>query len=410
MQTYISIFYGAFCLLLTILGAYSTLLSVFSLFRQRPFPKSEKQLRFAVLVPARNEERCIAGIVESIHQQDYPKELVDIYVIPNHCTDNTAGAALAAGAQIIQVSSAVQSKGHALQEAFSQLLTTGSHDAFCVFDADNEPDPRFLSEMNNALSSGARAAKSRIFAKNPQESWVCACYDIFFCNANHFLNRARRRLGLSARLIGTGFAVRRDLMEELGGWNTTTLTEDAEFYAMLSAQGEKIAFVPGAITYDEEPISFHQSLIQRRRWVSGIMGVGRMSAPDLLRGVKSGKNKALAFDALAQFSFTLIQAWIIPAFLLQAWSDPASAWTGLPTAAVSFYMGAFFTGGMALLLEDRLTQHTGKALFLYPLFVFSFLPLQTISLFRPIKVWHPIHHTGLRLYPAKVSDIRVGSL
>lgn len=397
MQDYILIVYQAFCLLTAIYGIYFAAVSIGFIRKKKTVLDTDKQMHFAVLVAARNEETCISGIVESIRQQHYPRELVDIYVIPNNCTDNTAGAALNAGAKIIPVSSSVRSKGQALHEAFAQLLKSDSHDAYCVFDADNEAGPDFLTEMNKTLSSGARAAKSRILAKNAHESWVCACYETYFCNANLFLNAARHKLNLSARLIGTGFAVRRDLMEELGGWNTTTLTEDAEFYAMLSARGEKIAFVPKAITYDEEPLSFRESVIQRRRWMSGIMQVGRFNVVQLLQAVFGGRGGQFAFDALMQFSFSCIQAWIIPFFLLWACVEPFEALTSLPEAAIRFYVSTFLIGGAALLFEHRLTIHTARALLLYPVFIFSFLPLQTLSLFCPNKTWQPIRHTGVRL-------------
>jgi len=388
---------NVFCFLMAILGFYLTAASIGSFLRRRPLPPSSHQLRFAVLVPARNEAGCISGIIESIQQQHYPPELVDIYVIPNNCTDDTAGVATAAGAQTIHVSPAVRSKGQALHEAFDLLLHTQKHDAYCIFDADNEACPEFLAEINRALVSGARAAKSRIFAKNAHESWVCACYEIFFCNANRFLNLARSNLGLSARVIGTGIAVRRDLIEELGGWNTETMTEDAEFFAILAARGERTAFVPGAVTYDEEPLTFQESLIQRRRWMSGIMGVGRLKFPQLFCACFASPNKRFALDALLQFSFTILQAWVIPCFLLRLCTQPAVTMQTLPSIAVSFYIGSFLTGGAALFLEKRLTKCTFIALFLYPLFVFSFLLLQTAALFCPNKVWTPIHHTGVRL-------------
>lgn len=396
MQDYVLIAYKAFCLLTAIYGIYFAAISIGFIRKGKPILDTDKHMRFAVLVAARNEETCISGIVESIKQQHYPQELVDIYVIPNNCTDNTAGAALAAGAKIISVSSSVCSKGQALHEAFAQLLKTNSHDAYCVFDADNEADPDFLTEMNKALSSNVRAAKSRILAKNAHENWVCACYETYFCNANLFLNSARHNLNFSARLIGTGFAIRRDLMAELGGWNTTTLTEDAELYATLSARGEKIAFVPKAITYDEEPLSFRESVIQRRRWMSGVMQVGRLKSIQLLQGTFKGQGGKLAFDALMQLSFSYIQAWILPFFLLWTCADPLGALTSLPETAIRFYIGTFLVGGASLLFEHRLTTHTVKALFLYPLFIFSFLPLQTLSLVCPNKTWHPIRHTGVR--------------
>ena len=382
-----------FFLLLSAYGIYFGAVSLCCLLRRKSPPPADRLLRFAVLAPARNEENCIAGLVESIRKQNYPPELVDVCVIPNNCTDDTAGAAVLAGAKVLPVSPAVRSKGQALHEAFAHLLKTETHDAYCVFDADNEADPNFLAEMNRALAS-ARVAKSRIFAKNAHEGWVCACYETYFCNANLFLNRARSNIGLSARVIGTGFAVRRDLMEELGGWNTETLTEDAEFYTLLSVRGEKAVFVPGAVTYDEEPLSFHQSLIQRRRWMSGIMEVCRRKAGNLLRSIP-GKGRLPALDCLLQFTFSLLQAWIIPFFLLQVCADPAALYD-LPAMALRYYITTLLIGGVSLAAEKRLTRYTAASLPLYPLFIFSFVLLQSFSLLRPNREWTPIPHTGAR--------------
>lgn len=404
MENVILTIYDVFCYILKLYGVYFAVISAFFLLRPHKRRPSEPILRFAVLVAARNEENCIAGIVDSILCQNYPREMVDIYVIPNNCTDATAERAAAAGAKILHVSSAVKSKGAALHEAFAQLLTLESHDAFCVFDADNEASPDFLLQMNTVLCTRARAAKSRILAKNPHESWVCACYETYFCNANLFLNTARERLGLSARLIGTGFAVRRDLMEELGGWNTKSLTEDAEFYATLAAVGERIAFVPDAVTYDEEPLTFRESVLQRRRWMSGVMGVGRRKAGTLLRGLFQNGGGFFALDALMQFSFACLQALVLPLWLLRAAISPADSLLMLPAAVLSFYIGALITGLAALILEKRLTKHTAVALLIYPAFIFSFIPLQSLSLFLPNRKWHPIRHSGMRLQTGREQE------
>ncbi len=377
-------------------GIWFGVISVCFLLPEKKLPEPEKLLHFAVLIPARNEEACISNIIESIQKQDYPRDLIDIYVIPNNCTDSTAAVALQAGANIMTVSARVNSKGSALNEAFFRLLRLKNHDAYCVFDADNEVNPAFFAEMNRYLAH-FRAAKSRIFAENTHESWVCSCYGTYFCNANLLLNRSRQRLGLSARLIGTGFAVRRDLMEELGGWNTETLTEDADFYAMLSARGEQIAFVPEAITYDEEPLTFRESIIQRRRWMSGIMEVCRNRAGQLVRGIFSGTGGIHAADALFQFSFAHIQAWLLPMFVLQLAADPVGTLQALPLSALSYYASTLLIGAVSLLWERRMSFYTACCLLLYPLFIASFLPLQTLSLFFPNKKWKPIRHTGIRL-------------
>lgn len=266
-----------FFLIIKVFSLYFLAVSLFGLCsRRRPEPAARLR-RFAVLIAARNEESCIAGLIESLRAQHYPPELVDIWVLPNNCTDRTAEAARRAGAQVLEMPASVRSKGAALHTAAKALLRSArNYDAFCVFDADNEADPAFLSEMNRALDRTA-IVKSRILAKNRTQAGISACYEIYFCSANHFLNRAREAVGLSARVIGTGFAIRRDLLEALGGFPCRTLTEDAELYAACLCRGARIGYCETAVTYDEEPVTWRASLVQRRRWMSGILQVARLT-------------------------------------------------------------------------------------------------------------------------------------
>ena len=160
MNTAVNVFF----LMIKLISMYFLVVSVFGLCRRKSLPVSPKQRRFAILIAARNEESCIAGIIESLRAQRYPSELFDIWVLPNNCTDHTVEAAQRAGARIMEMPSSVRSKGAALQYAADTLLRGQQHyDAFCVFDADNEADPTFLAEMNQALSRSA-IFKSRILS------------------------------------------------------------------------------------------------------------------------------------------------------------------------------------------------------------------------------------------------------
>lgn len=382
------------CLITKIFAVYFAVISIFGLLRPKAPKGDGRQLKFAVLIAARNEESCIEGIIRSLKVQNYPEHLCHIYVIPNNCTDNTAAAAAAAGARVLSVSSEVHSKGAALREAMDRLLLSKeNYDAFCVFDADNQADKNFLEAMNRTLTSGVRVAKSRILAGNPGDSWVCACYDTYFCNANLFMNRARERLGLSARLIGTGFAVKADFIRELGGFRTETITEDAEFYAICAARGERIAFCEEAVTYDEEPLSFRTSLTQRRRWMSGILQVARMKLPELLAGLLHRRGFFLRLDAIMQFCFGYIQA-LMPFFLIfSIVSSPAGAVDRLILSTLTGYSFSAATGFLVLALQGRLRQSLWS-LWTYPLFILSFIPLQTLSLFFPTTKWREIRHMG----------------
>ena len=68
---------------------------------------------------------------------------------------------------------------------------------------------------------------------------------------------------------GSGFAVTTALLRRLGGWHTVTMTEDYEFSAQCAMLGERVHFVPEALIYDEQPLTFRQSWKQRRRWTTG---------------------------------------------------------------------------------------------------------------------------------------------
>ena len=386
---------NAFFLMIKLFSMYFLILSLFSLCRRKRSDDSPVQRRFAVLIAARNEESCIAGLIESLQVQHYPSELFDIWVLPNNCTDHTADTARRAGAAVMELPSSIRSKGAALQYAANVLLhSPRDYDAFCVFDADNEADPAFLAEINQALSRSA-IVKSRILAKNRTQAAISACYEIYFCTANRFLNRAREALGVSARVIGTGFAIRRDLLEALDGFPCRTLTEDAELYAACLAHGARIGYCETAVTYDEEPVTWRASLVQRRRWMSGIMQVSRLSLPKLFRNFLR-RPSLNSLDGMLQLAFPFLQA-LTPFFTLAALLMGSIRLQSLPVSLLAAYAGSLAVAAAALVLEKRLDVRLTGGLLLYPVFMACFLPLQTLALFKTQIVWHEIRHSGVRL-------------
>ena len=386
-------------LCLKISGLYFLCIAAFAIFKPREYPKARPLNRFAVLVAARNEQNVIAALVESLKAQDYPDELYDIYVIPNNCTDGTADAAMRSGANVIHCPGYVNGKGSAIRYALSRI-SGKQHDAYCVFDADNIVHPDFLSRMNDAFCAGARVAKGRTVAHNAHESWIAGCYGIYFGMFNCFYNRARAVCGLSAKLIGTGFAFRREVVSDMGGWNTVTMAEDAEFSADCALAGERIYWVPEAIAYDEEPNSFRESLVQRRRWCGGIVQVARMKLPALAQSVpKSGR--LLAVDAGMFLTVPFVQVFSFAGLLLSLFFSIAS---GLPETysvlagmAASIPVSYLAVVGLALLvtvLDRTFSPAIVKSIFAYPIFIMSFLPLQIMALLRKPTVWAETAHFG----------------
>ena len=233
--------FAAIGALLGAMSCYYTVYAIVGLFATRRFAPARRQHRYAIVIAARNEEAVIGNLVDSLLRQDYPRELYDVIVAPNNCTDGTEAVARAHGARIFRHEGRVKSKGEVLRQVVEKVVLAEGYDAMCVFDADNLVDAAFLSRMNDARQAGAGAAQGFRDSKNPHQSAVSGCYSICYWMLSHFYNNARAVLGLSALVNGSGFMVTAALLRRLGGWNTRTMTEDYEFSAQCVLAGDSSA-------------------------------------------------------------------------------------------------------------------------------------------------------------------------
>lgn len=370
-----------------LLIGYTAVMGVFCLLPKKKYPVVPPRTRFAVLLPVRNEENVIETVFKSLQAQDYPAELFDIFVIPNNCTDNTENVALKAGARILHCTAPVSTKGEVLHQILNSLQ--GQYDAYCVFDADNVVDPFFLARMNDAICAGAKVAKSRQCALNPYDNWVSGSYDLYFQSINLLHSKARMWFPVSAKLIGTGFMVTDALLQKLGGWNTKTLTEDIEFAAQSALAGERVYYVPDALTYDEEPISFAISMRQRRRWSAGVQSVANRYTAKLLFSAPSWLRWDLAAHINAIYAQLLA---LIPAIYGIVKMPFLSA-----TYTLLYFLTGFVAGGIAMglflsLTAKRSLKKQWKAILLYPVYLASWYPLHFWALFAKPKTWKHIPH------------------
>ena len=140
---YLYILQQALAWLVTIFWLYQLIVSICSLVKLKEKPILEdKENRFMAIIPAHNEAAVVANLIESLKNQKYPKNLYDIYVIADNCTDNTAEVARNAGAIVYErFDEKKKTKGFALQWFLAQKIEEDApYDAFCIFDADNIAD------------------------------------------------------------------------------------------------------------------------------------------------------------------------------------------------------------------------------------------------------------------------------
>ena len=397
---YLYILQQALVWLVSIFWAYQVIVSICSLIKQKEKPIIEdKQNRFMAIIPAHNEEAVVANLVESLQNQTYPKELYDIYVIADNCTDKTAEVARKAGAIVYErFDDTKKTKGYALQWFLAQKIEEDApYDAFCVFDADNIADKNFLKAMNKKLCQGENVVQGYRDIKNPSDNWITAGYAIFYWTMNRFYHLARYNIGLSPLLNGTGFMVRFDIIKP-NGWNTKTLTEDIEFSLKNIIEGRKLGWATDAIVFDEQPTSFKQSWIQRSRWTVGHIQCMKEYTGLLALAVKEHKT-FMNFDgllymlgAIPMFVITLILMLLNGIIFFAEGMTVYDLLICLVRYLVPTFILPILTAIFIMILDKKDMKPMIKGLILYPIFLGSWLLINFKCLFKRDTSWKKIDH------------------
>lgn len=409
MQILSTIIYIVGSLLMAVLYAYGIYYFVAALHAYRkikPIPESENKKKFAALIPARNEGGVIGNLIDSLQKQNYPGELYDIIVVPNNCTDDTKQVALDKGAKVLECRVPVKSKGEVLSDIFDQLVTDDKYDydAVLIFDADNLVHPDFILKMNDALNDGAKVAQGYRASKNPSDTWISGCHSIYYYIVNGFFNRARMALGWSGALNGTGFMVSMEILRKYP-FETYSMTEDIEYTSIvISEYNEKIKWVPDAITYDEQPLLFTESVTQRLRWTVGAVQCFNRYAGRLLKNTFAKKNIS-CFDMLVLYSAPYMQViGLVPTLMtvytflqmtVESIIQRYLLWflAGTAGAIVCCYVATMIVAYLVLKLEKKNVKTHTKAILGFGMFLLSWLPIGIWALLKQKCSWKEIKHT-----------------
>ena len=393
----------------TIFWLYQVVISLCSLIKLKDKPlKVKKDHRFMAIIPAHNEEAVVANLIESLKNQTYNKELYDIYVIADNCTDNTARIARNAGAIVYErFDETKKTKGYALNWFLQQKIKENAkYDAFFVFDADNIVDKNFIKNMNKKLCQGEDVVQGYRDIKNPSDNWITAGYAIFYWQMHRFYHLARYNIGLSPLLNGTGFMVRFDVIKPQG-WDTETLTEDIEFSLKRIIKGKKLGWATDAIVYDEQPTGFKQSWSQRSRWTVGHIQCMSKYTKQLAIAAKENKNM-INIDGLL-YIVGSIPMFIITMILLFSNFVMYNASTITSAELIKniiFYLAPtfilpIFVGIFAMWLDGRKIKPMIKGLLCYPLFLLTWICINFKCLFIRNTSWEKINHVR----SIKISDV-----
>ncbi len=359
--------------------------------------------RVAVLIAARNEQNVIGELIDSIHAQNYPQELIDIVVGADNCTDSTAEIARERGAMVFERSDKQNvGKGYVLNFLLYQLQTLGlSYDAYIVIDADNILDPGYIAAMCGCAEQGHDIVTCYRNSKNYGDNWISAGIGLWFLRESRYLNGARAAVGSSCAVSGTGFLFTRKILERCGGWHFFLLTEDIEFTIDNVTSGVKIGYCPDAVVYDEQPVTFRQSWRQRMRWSRGYMQVFARYGGSLLRGMFRGSfscyDMAMSImpaAILTGLSIVVNLGAAAAAFLGSG--DWATLGISVGQTLLSLYLTLFVIGAITTVTEWKSIRCSSAKKILYaftfPLFMLTFVPICIAAIFKD-PGWKPIVHT-----------------
>ncbi len=266
-------------------------------------PSKEKKKKFAIIIPAHNEEKVIHATLRSAKQVSYPSDLFDVIVVADNCTDRTAKIALANGAIVFErFDSTRRGKGYVLNWIIPQVLERFPKYEACVFvDADSIVKPNFLDEMNTSLQKGHRIIQGSDLVLDNSTAWRVQLMLIAFALQNYVRPLGKSRLGFSTPLKGNGMCFAAEVLRTMK-WDEASLGEDLDMGMDLIALGEKIHFNPDAIVYASMPTQADSAATQRTRWEGGRFVSMRTKVPAILR--QAWKKKSLyIFEAALDAAF-----------------------------------------------------------------------------------------------------------
>jgi len=284
---------GALLLLTLPLVAELAVLTLASLFPKRQAPKSvsSSPIHLAVIIPAHNEEVLIASCVESL-RVSAAGSATRIIAVAHNCSDRTAERAAEAGAEVVRYNDPqAKGKGSALRFGFAYAAAQGS-DAVLVVDADSTVSDNLVSVVRDAFAHGAEAVQCRYEMESSSKRPTTRLTALAFRGFNVVRPGGRNRLGLSAGILGNGFAIRQTLLAR-NSYNSLSVVEDLEFHIKLVLAGAKVQFLDDARVSSGMPSSNQGDVTQRSRWEGGRANAARTWFVPLLKQLAQGRLRML---------------------------------------------------------------------------------------------------------------------
>ena len=288
------------CFILITIGIIWLLIDyILSYFNSNVPKEKNNKGKFAILIPARDESKVIEELLNSILNQTRKINSDDVYVIVEEESDKTVEIVKNKNMNIIfRHDLTKKRKGYALDDAIKEILEQKKHyDAYFIFDADNVLDKDYIKNMEEAYEDGYDIGIGYRDTKNGNDSVIAAASSLTFSMINTLGNEHKTKCNNTLTISGTGFYIKGDIVEKLGGYLFNSLTEDYELTLYATLNDLTTTYVKDAIFFDEQPVKYNITINQRTRWIKGFFEARKKYIPLLLKK-KINKNFSSSFHQI----------------------------------------------------------------------------------------------------------------
>ncbi len=310
--------------------------------RKHPVEKNYNYTPYvSILIPAHNEADVIEETIENISKIEYP--YYEIIVINDRSTDNTEKVLEQISLKYKNIKYFTRTKETfpGKSAVLNDALKIAIGEAILVFDADARVKPDFLRELIPALENEqVGAVQARKVIINREENFLTRCQDNEMAVDTHF-QVGRDSVKGAVELRGNGELIKRTALEDVGGWNIYTITDDLDLSTRMQIKGWDVRFCPDVCVYEEGVSTYIPLLKQRRRWIEGSIRRYLEHFSDVL--TSKDMSLRVSLDMTAYITEFILPVWMVSEMIIQSYryikDDPN--WI-LSSMALSILMCGFF--------------------------------------------------------------------
>ncbi|MBV8730808.1 MAG: glycosyltransferase family 2 protein [Acidobacteriia bacterium] len=319
---------------------------------REPLQKFETLPAVTVQLPIYNERYVVERLIEETVKLEYPKERLQIQVLDDS-TDDTAAFAEALVERYRALGYPIEyhhrSNRHGFKAgALHDGLKSAIGEFVAVFDADFCPPPDFLLRTVHYFTDPKIGVLQTRWSYFNREYSFLTEVEAMLLDGHFILEHgARSRSGLFFNFNGTAGILRKSMIEDAGGWQHDTLTEDTDLSYRAQLKGWRFVYLPGLDCPSELPVEMHAFQVQQSRWAKGLTQVAKKLLPTIFRAPLPLRVKIEAFLHLTpNLSYPLmivVSALLLPVMIVRFYMGPFQMlYVDLPLIIASFWSVSLF--------------------------------------------------------------------